>query len=510
MALSTVVKQLAFRSIIVFVVKIIGALVRFPLFRWLGPDGVGLYQIIYSVYGLVLTFITGGFPTAITLTTAKDRQQGLRMLKAAIILLAVFGGLAGFIFQKFAYEFAVLLGDSRLEWSLRFIAPAILIVPILSLVRGYLQGIEYYSVIALSELIEQVFRVLTIVLFVLLWMRQSVGLAVGGAVLGAIAGALFALLFLYIMLNIYLRRLDPSKKLLSLQTGKITLFTFIILFRASVALSASRFIMPLADFLDAIIIPHRLQHAGFTRENATAVYGIFTGMAVSVVYMPTFISSAVSHIFSAKITSDWKKTNYVQFKRRSQIILQRWWLWGLGCSLYFFNYHAQLSQMLFGNASASKAILLLCAAPLISGMRELSTTILWACEKTKEPVVGLVMGLIIASSLGYVFIGQSSFSYEGIAMDLLALELVALLWNMHVLQRFRLQLFSFARLGFETVQVSFIAMISSFLGGFIVSAMHLSLKVGTYFEMAFSFIVIFSYILIRFLLLKNDIASKLD
>jgi stage V sporulation protein B len=268
--------------------------------------------------------------------------------------------------------------------------------------------------------------------------------------------------------------------------------------------------MPLADFLDAIIIPHRLQHAGFTRENATAVYGIFTGMAVSVVYMPTFISSAVSHIFSAKITSDWKKTNYVQFKRRSQIILQRWWLWGLGCSLYFFNYHAQLSQMLFGNASASKAILLLCAAPLISGMRELSTTILWACEKTKEPVVGLVMGLIIASSLGYVFIGQSSFSYEGIAMDLLALELVALLWNMHVLQRFRLQLFSFARLGFETVQVSFIAMISSFLGGFIVSAMHLSLKVGTYFEMAFSFIVIFSYILLRFLLLKNDITSKLD
>jgi stage V sporulation protein B len=507
MALSTVVKQLAFRSVIVFVVKIIGALVRFPLFRWLGPEGVGLYQIIYSVYGLILTFVTGGFPTAITLATAKDRQQGLRLLKAAIILLAVFGGAAGYICHQFAFEFSGFMGDPKLEWSLRFIAPAIFIVPILSLVRGFLQGLEYYSVIAVSELIEQTFRVFTIVIFVSLWMRHSVGLAVGGAALGATIGALLALLFVLVMLNIYLRRIDPTKKLLSLQTGKITLFTFIVLLRASVALTASRFIMPLADFLDALIIPNRLEHAGLTSENATAVYGIFTGMAVSVVYLPTFISSAVSHIFSAKITSDWKKANYIQFKRRSQIILQRGWLWGLGCSLYFFTYHAQLSQLLFGNSSASKAILLLCVAPLISGMRELSTTILWAGEKTKEPMVGLVMGIITASSLGYVFVGQAGFSYEGIAMELLALELVALLWNMFLLQRFRLQLFSLARLALEAVQVIFTAMMSSFLGGLIATAMHLSSKEGTYIEMIFSFVVIFSYILLHFMLVKNDIAS---
>jgi stage V sporulation protein B len=500
MALSPIVKQLAFRSAIVLLIKIIGALVRIPLFRWLGAEGVGLYQIIYSFYGLILTIVTGGIPTALTLITAKDERQGLRMLQASIILLALLGGAFGLLMHSLADNIAALLGDSRLQWAVRFIALALFIVPILSLIRGFLQGIEYYSVIALSELVEQVFRVSTMLIFVTLWIRHSVGLAVGGAALGAVIGASIALFFLLIVLMNYIRKVEPTKNPIQMS------FSFFL--RTSIAITASRFIMPLADFLDAIIIPHRLQHAGLTSEAATAIFGIFSGMAASVVYMPTLVSSAVSHIFAAKITSDWKNGHWDRYYRRSKIIIQRGWLWGLGCSIYFFLYHAELSQLLFGNLSASKAILYMCAAPLVSGMRELSTMLLWAKDSNKAPMVGLLLGIVISSALGYILVGLPHFSLEGTAIELLSLELISFLWNFYVLQQFHLRLFSFLRLLFETLGLLIYAFICYFAGGIMVSILQLTTDQSILFEMGFPFVGIFGYVLIRHLFVSFSVRKK--
>jgi stage V sporulation protein B len=500
MALTPIVKQLAFRSAIVLLIKIIGALVRIPLFRWLGAEGVGLYQIIYSFYGLILTIVTGGIPTALTLITAKDERQGLRMLQASIILLALFGGVFGLLMHSLAYNIAALLGDSRLEWAVRFIAPALFIVPIVSLVRGFLQGIEYYSVIALSELVEQVFRVSTMLIFVTIWIRHSVGLAVGGAVLGAVIGASIALFFLLIILMNYVRKVDPTKNPIQMS------FNFFL--RTSIAITASRFIMPLSDFLDAIIIPHRLQHAGLTSDAATAIFGIFSGMAASVVYMPTLVSSAVSHIFAAKITSDWQNGHWDRYYRRSKIIMQRGWLWGLGCSIFFFLYHAELSQLLFGNLSASKAILYMCAAPLVSGMRELSTMLLWARDSNKAPMMGLLLGIVVSSGLGYILVGLPHFSLEGTAIELLSLELISFIWNFYVLQQFPLRLYSFLRLLIETMGLLIYVFICYFVGGIMVSILQLTKNQSTLFEMGFSFVGIFGYVIIRHLFVSFSVRKK--
>jgi stage V sporulation protein B len=474
----------------------IGAFVRIPLFRMLGAEGVGLYQMIYSLYGLILTLVTGGIPTTITLYTAKDRQLGLKMLKVSIILLAVIGVIVGLLCHTLALRLALVLGDSRLESPIKFIAPALVLVPLLSVVRGYMQGLEYYSSLAISELIEQVFRVLTIIILVSLWISHSLGLAVSGAAFGAVIGAWIALCYLLIIMHSSWKGMK-TRSSFHILGNYGSLFTFLWLIRATLAITAARLIMPLADFMDAMIIPHRLQHAGVTSEVATAIYGIFTGMAVSIVYMPTLVSSAVSHIYSAKIAADWKRGDYARFQRRSKIILQRGWLWGGGCSLYLFYYHDQLSKLLFGNTSASQAILYLCIAPLISGMRDLSTTILWAADKKKEPMVGLLYGLILASAAGYFLIGQSRFSLVGIVIELLALEAVAAYWNLQVLRKMNSQFINLKQLFFETVWVSLIAWLCYKLGFYIAVILDWPSTQTAYCEMVVSFISLFGYVILR-------------
>ncbi|WP_188318604.1 oligosaccharide flippase family protein [Paenibacillus larvae] len=80
--------------------------------------------------------------------------------------------------------------DSQLEFPIRCLAPALLVVPLLQLFRGFLQGIEFYGYIAASELIEQTVRVSTMLLFVLLWINYGTHAAAGGAVFGACTGLL--------------------------------------------------------------------------------------------------------------------------------------------------------------------------------------------------------------------------------------------------------------------------------------------------------------------------------
>lgn len=496
MALTPINKQLAFRSTILLLIKIIGAFVRIPLFRMLGAEGVGLYQMIYSLYGLILTLVTGGIPMTITFSTAKDQKQGLRMLKAAVLLQIAIGVMIGLLFHALAFQIADLLGDRRLAWPIRFMAPAIVIVPLLSLVRGYLQGLEYYGRIAISELIEQVFRVFTILVLVSWWIEHSLGLAVGGAVFGAVVGAWIALCFL--MLTTWTNG-NPKRfnQLSKIKGNKISFLTFVWLIRASTMIAASRLIMPLSDFIDALIIPHRLQHAGVTSESAIAIYGVFTGMAASIVYMPTLVSAAVSHIFAAKLAADWKKGLYYRFQIRSDIILHRGWIWGMGCSFFLFYNHEQLSRALFGNEIASKGILYLCLAPLIAGMRDLSTTILWAADKKREPMLGLILGIVFASVFGYFLVGQPQLSFIGIAVELLALECIASLWNIRILYKINPQLLSLKKLLREALLVFTVAWISFVLGKLCTYMLAESDLVSTYGTMILSFICIFSFVLIR-------------
>ncbi|MCI1694889.1 polysaccharide biosynthesis protein [Aneurinibacillus aneurinilyticus] len=434
MRVSVFFKQLAFRTSAILIVKVIGAFIRIPLFRLLGAEGVGLYQMTYSYYGFLLTFISGGFPTALSFVTAKNQKQGKAFLKMTSVLLMIAGAITGAVSYLFSQDIAIFMGDSQLALPIQYVAPALCIVPLLSLIRGFLQGIEYYGSIAVSEVAEQIVRVSTMLVLTMLWMGYGHGLAVGGAVFGAFTGAASALFFLLCVLRFHVFRQYQAEG--NLQAPVLSMLPDALSYmKMSIAILATRLIVPLSEFLDAVIIPHRLQDAGFSASQAISIFGEISGMATTVVYLPTLITAALSHTLAAKIAEDWKRGKQESVFRRIRLAVQLTWMWGIGSGLFLFFYGKTLGMLLFDDPSVGEAIRYFALIPLLTGIREVTTTILWAQDRKKEPMIGLVAGTVCSIVLSYVLVGIPGFGYEGAIISIVSLEVVAMLWNFRIVKK---------------------------------------------------------------------------
>ncbi|HJV47023.1 MAG TPA: oligosaccharide flippase family protein [Bacillota bacterium] len=432
-------KQLALRTSAIFLVKLLGFLARIPLFRLLGSEGIGLYQMAYSVYGLILTLLIGGFPTALAISTSKNSSQGWRLFQRTSVILFILCSIVVWILLRLSVDIAVMFGDPELDFAIRCLAPAVLIVPILSLFRGYLQGLEWFGAIALSEIVEQIVRTGIMVFLAWFWIDHGMSIAVGGATFGAFVGSLAALFFLSFFFSWRGNQEGPLQSFI--KKDFMTLDPNMVLYLStSLAIASTRLLIPVSDFLDALIVPHRLQDAGMTTSAATSLYGEISGMAITIVYIPTIITAALTHTMTSKMTLDWQEKKVLRFTTRARGALAVGWLWGIGSGMFLYFFAKEVSLLLFGTENIAKAIQLLSIAPLIGGMRDISTSILWIIGKRRAPLIGLILGIVLSIIFNYYLIAMPGMSYIGIVLGLLSIDFFSSVCNLLILHKSNLKI----------------------------------------------------------------------
>lgn len=424
-----ILKQTMVRANAMIVVKAIGLMGKVFMIRLVGAEGMGLYQLVYSFYSLVLMIISGGLPTALGMFTAKHTEKGWRLFKIFLVSMILTGMACSVLTYWFSTPLAKLLGYPQLNFVIQCLAPAILTVPLLSLLRGYLQGLEKYTAIAISEIIEQTARIGTLMLLVPLFIQSGIEFAVGGAVLGTFTGALlsFAVLITFFMYNRPFVALSPS----SIRTD------LPLVVQASFAIALTRLLIPASDFMDAIIIPQRLQVAGISSKEAAEMFGIVTGIALVVAYIPTLITGALTHTLTMKITADWQNKEYNGFYKKSHTALQVAWVWGLASGFFIFEYASEISLFVFGIQHAEIPIKSLAMLPLLVGLREITTSILWAQNRKKTPFIGLATGVFVNFIILYSLIAVPGLGYAGMSLGIIMLELIAMAWNFKALELFQ-------------------------------------------------------------------------
>lgn len=198
----------AISTIGIVVCKIIGLLYVIPFYALIGIQGGALYSYAYSIYNLFLNMATSGIPVAMSKVISEYNSLNYyntkeRTFKTGLKIITLLGVVSFLILFIFAPQVAYLIigdvkGGNTIEdvvFVIRIISTALLVVPFLSVSKGYLQGHKIMTVSSAANILEQIVRVLVILggsFFALKIFHTSVNVAVGIAVFGATIGGIVA------------------------------------------------------------------------------------------------------------------------------------------------------------------------------------------------------------------------------------------------------------------------------------------------------------------------------
>lgn len=202
---------------VIVIVKLLGLLYVIPFYQIVGDQGGDLYSYAYNIYMIFLSISSAGLPDAIAkiiseynaleMEDAKNRAYIIG--KKIISIISITSFLILFVFAEEIGMFIIgnIKGGNTAEdiaFVIRCLSPAVLLIPFLSITKGFLQGHKYISASSMSQLIEQIVRIFVILagsFLVYKVFRGTLSLAVGIAVSGAFFGGLAAYLYLKRVIN---------------------------------------------------------------------------------------------------------------------------------------------------------------------------------------------------------------------------------------------------------------------------------------------------------------------
>ncbi len=267
-----------------FVAKLIGALYRIPLTNIIGGRGLGLYQMVYPAYCLLLTISATGIPSSIAKLTAERLGKGEtdRPLFVTAMKLFVVVGLVGSLLLAVVAPFlAKAQGSEEVLFGYYALAPSVLLVSAISVLRGYFQGRSRMFPTALSEVAEQIVKV-GFGLFFAYRYKENIPKAVTFLLLSVSLSELVALLLLILL---YRKTRDKAE---GNEGGRVASKSIL---RLSIPVTFNAMLIPLSALLDSVLAPRLM---GAYAENAVTLYGLFSGGAITVINLPVSVCYGIA------------------------------------------------------------------------------------------------------------------------------------------------------------------------------------------------------------------------
>ena len=405
------------------IVKLIGAVSRIYLSRLLGGEGIGLYQMAYPIYLLCLSISTAGLPVAISIMVSErnaihDFLGGQRILKIALSVLTLTGLLfsVGLYFGSSVLIDHHIVRDPRAYWSLIALAPAVFCATISATMRGYFQGLQNMTPTAVSEVIEQFIRVVTMIGLAIILLPKGLEFGAAGATFGAAPGAAAAILTLgwfywHDRKHRKMWYMSQDKSIVPDSTWNIMKRLFIL----AIPVSCANIMIPIVSNIDLFIVPKRLEVAGFNVEQATTLFGYLTGMATALINMPTIVTSSMSSSMVPGISEASIKKDFDTIRRRARTALRLASVFTLPAAIGLGVIATPISTMLYATPNAGPCIAIMSIGIFFLGIQQVTTGILQGLGKTAVPFINLIVSGCVKVAFSWNLTAMPQFGVLGAA-----------------------------------------------------------------------------------------------
>lgn len=291
----TLIKGTFILTITGFITRFMGFFYRIFLSHTFGEEGVGIYQLVFPIYALAFSLTSAGIETALSHCVATHLSKGQKkevrnLLYTSLLITITFSCVITLFIQRNALWIAQnILQETRCENLLVILSYALPFAALHSCIVGFYFGQKETKVPAISQLLEQTFRIMSVFLICYISSLNgnsvTISVAVAGIIVGEIASSFYCF---YKMRNGNVFAPVPHMPFYSFYKNAKKLLIL------SVPLTANRVLLNILQSVESISIPILLQMYGMANADALSVYGVLTGMALPCVLFPSAITNSVS------------------------------------------------------------------------------------------------------------------------------------------------------------------------------------------------------------------------
>lgn len=394
----------------IIIVKVIGLLYVIPFNAIIGEKGGALYGYAYNIYMLFLSISSAGFPFAISKLTSEYNALGYKKAikdtyKIATRIILAISILIFILLFIFAPQIGkLIIGDSTggntisdIAFVIRMVSFAILIVPFLSVSKGFLQGYKYIGPTSISQIIEQIVRVIIIIAgsyIALNVFNADLKTAVGIAVSGAFFGGLVA--YIYLKIKISKSKLLPKYQVED--TKKVSTKEIIRkIISYSVPFIVVSLIYNLYNTIDMILVSRTLNDILKMDINVVeSVLSVFTTWGVKLNNILLAVTTGLTTSLIPNIVSSFTKKNMKDVNSKFNKALQCTILIIVPATLFLSLLVKPVWTLFYGNSTYGPIVYkLFVFTALFGGLHSVIVNTLQGLSKYKLVITCVLIGLII-------------------------------------------------------------------------------------------------------------------
>lgn len=379
------------------VAKVLSAVYRIPLQNLVGNTGFYVYQQIYPIYGIGITFALSGFPVFISKLIAEQNseERKVEVARQSFVILSVISFLIVVALLLGAPEIARGMGDEQLTPIIRCVSLMFIFMPFLAVGRGYYQGIFQMLPTARSQIMEQVVRVAVIIGVAYTaahqnWNVYKMGTwAMSGAVIAAVVSTLY---FLQLFRTKIFRSMPKQTGALAVPSNYGHLVKRFLVEGGTICLFAA--IIILLQLIDSFSVKNGLVDQGLSNEAAKSLKGVYD-RAQPLVQLGLVIATSFSTTLLPSLTKAVQKQNQYDFKRTAQSMFHIGLAISTAATVGMITLFPQINRVLFGNMEGTTAIRIYVIAVIFAALIATYNSVLQSLSIFQPAIFAFIMGLIV-------------------------------------------------------------------------------------------------------------------
>lgn len=400
-------------------VKLVGLILKIPLHDSLGDAGMTYYNEAYNIYVLLFTLSTTGLPTAISMLISENRVKGnkteiKKIFRVTMTMLFIIGvvGMSIMLFGAPFFEKAYKLDN--LSFCIKAVAPTLFFICVTSSLRGYFQGYQSMVPTAVSEVIEAVGKLVLGLLFATYAAQNGKPLHIiaAYAALGLTIGVAAGMVYLFIAKLLFNpQKYDSEYSEINCENTAIRSAGNIIkaVLMIAIPITVTNSVQSFSTVIDGVVLSRRLQEIGFNQETTKELIGNYRTLVSPLCNLPPALISPITASILPLMRAAITAKNKIRTRNVMNGALLITAIIELPCALGMSALSEPILKLLFGDNGSSEK-----AAPLLSMLSlsvffvsviAITSAFLQAHKLEKKPIISMLIGAVVKIVTIYIFAG---------------------------------------------------------------------------------------------------------